>query len=51
MIAEAGMIARSVVDPPEDIHASKEYRKALVGTLVERAFNSALARSNGAHAQ
>jgi carbon-monoxide dehydrogenase medium subunit len=51
LIAEAGRIARSMVDPHEDIHASKAYRKALVGTLVERAFNSALGQSDGAHAQ
>lgn len=44
-IAEAGTLARANIQPSEDIHASAEYRKALVGTLVERALNSALNRS------
>lgn len=39
LIAKAAEAARAIVDPPEDIHASRAYRKAVVGTLVERALN------------
>lgn len=42
-IQEVAAIASESVDPPEDIHASSEYRKALLGTLLERA----LARAAG----
>ena len=37
--AEAG--AAAAVDPPEDIHASAAYRRALTGTMVERALRQA----------
>ena len=40
-IAQAGAAASAAVDPPDDIHASGAYRRALVGTLVERALTSA----------
>jgi aerobic carbon-monoxide dehydrogenase medium subunit len=34
----------AAVDPPSDIHASAAYRRALVGTMVERALKMAVAR-------
>ena len=34
----------AAVDPPGDIHASAAYRRALVGTMVERALKMAVAR-------
>jgi carbon-monoxide dehydrogenase medium subunit len=40
-IAQAEAAACAAVDPPEDIHASAEYRRALLGTMVERALRSA----------
>ena len=43
-IAKAGAAASAAVDPPDDIHASGAYRRALVGTLVERALTSAAGR-------
>jgi carbon-monoxide dehydrogenase medium subunit len=42
-IAEAERIAAASVTPPDDIHASAPYRRALVGTLVERALRAAAA--------
>jgi carbon-monoxide dehydrogenase medium subunit len=42
-IAEAARAASAEVDPRDDIHASGAYRRALVGTLTERAFTSAVA--------
>jgi carbon-monoxide dehydrogenase medium subunit len=42
-IAAAAEAARSAVEPPDDIHASGAYRRTLVGTMVQRAFTSALA--------
>ena len=51
VIERAAMTARSTADPSADIHASREYRKALIGTLVERALNAALSASNGANMQ
>ncbi|MDX3908028.1 MAG: xanthine dehydrogenase family protein subunit M [Pigmentiphaga sp.] len=44
-IAEAARLASASVTPPDDIHASADYRRALVGTLVERALAAAAARS------
>jgi carbon-monoxide dehydrogenase medium subunit len=41
-IAKAAEAARAAVDPPDDIHASGAYRRALLGTLVERALASAV---------
>lgn len=41
LIARARIAAEEAAQPPEDIHASARYRKALIGVLVERA----LARS------
>jgi carbon-monoxide dehydrogenase medium subunit len=40
-IAQAEAAACAAVDPPQDIHASAEYRRALLGTMVERALRSA----------
>jgi carbon-monoxide dehydrogenase medium subunit len=36
-IVEAGRAVSAAVDPPDDIHASAAYRRALAGTLTERA--------------
>jgi aerobic carbon-monoxide dehydrogenase medium subunit len=44
-IAEAEAAAAAAVDPPEDIHASAAYRRALIGTMVERALRDAAQRS------
>lgn len=41
-IARAEAAAAAAVDPPEDIHASAAYRRALTGTMVERALRQAL---------
>jgi carbon-monoxide dehydrogenase medium subunit len=40
-IAAAAQAASEAVDPPDDIHAPAAYRRALVGTLVERALTRA----------
>jgi carbon-monoxide dehydrogenase medium subunit len=40
-IAQAEAVAAAAVDPQTDIHASADYRRALVGTMVERALKSA----------
>ncbi len=42
-IAAAGVAARAAIAPPDDIHAGGAYRRALVGTMVERS----LARAAG----
>jgi carbon-monoxide dehydrogenase medium subunit len=44
-IAKAEAAASAMVDPPDDIHASGAYRRALVGTMVERALKNAVART------
>jgi aerobic carbon-monoxide dehydrogenase medium subunit len=43
---EAAAIAAQSVDPPSDLHAGADYRRALVATLVERALRAA-AQSGG----
>jgi carbon-monoxide dehydrogenase medium subunit len=43
VIAMAAQAASAAVDPLDDIHASAAYRRALTGTLVERALKSASA--------
>jgi carbon-monoxide dehydrogenase medium subunit len=43
--AKAEAAASAMVDPPDDIHASGAYRRALVGTMVERALKNAVARA------
>ncbi|MEA2944265.1 MAG: aerobic carbon-monoxide dehydrogenase medium subunit [Bradyrhizobium sp.] len=47
---QAGKMARASVDPPHDIHASQAYRKAVVGTLVQRALDAAQTSINKAGA-
>ena len=42
-IAAAERAAAAAVDPFDDIHASAAYRRALVGTMVERALRRAVA--------
>jgi aerobic carbon-monoxide dehydrogenase medium subunit len=42
-IAKAEAAASAAVDPPDDIHASGAYRKALIGVMVERALRAAAA--------
>jgi len=44
VIARAAAAASAAVDPPDDIHASAAYRRALVGTMVERALVAAQQR-------
>ena len=39
----AGAAASAAVNPQDDIHASGAYRKSLIGTMVERALQSACA--------
>jgi carbon-monoxide dehydrogenase medium subunit len=36
-LREAAAAAEKAVQPPQDLHASSEYRRSLVGTLLERA--------------
>lgn len=43
-IAQAERTAAASVDPQDDIHASAAYRRALTGTMVERALRSACTR-------
>ena len=43
IIAKAEATTSAAVDPQDDIHASAAYRRALVGTLVERALKRAAA--------
>jgi aerobic carbon-monoxide dehydrogenase medium subunit len=42
-IALAEAAAAAAVDPPEDIHAGADYRRALAGTMIERALRQAAA--------
>jgi carbon-monoxide dehydrogenase medium subunit len=44
VIREAAAAAARGVDPPEDVHASAAYRRALVATLVERGLRAAVER-------
>jgi carbon-monoxide dehydrogenase medium subunit len=43
--AAAGALARTLVDPDTDIHASADYRRLLVGVLTERTLVSAAAEA------
>ncbi|TFV90192.1 xanthine dehydrogenase family protein subunit M [Blastococcus sp. CT_GayMR20] len=45
--AAAGALARTLVDPDTDIHASADYRRLLVGVLTERTSASAAAEAAG----
>jgi aerobic carbon-monoxide dehydrogenase medium subunit len=42
-IAQADAATTAAVDPPDDIHGSADYRRALAGTMVERALRQATA--------
>jgi carbon-monoxide dehydrogenase medium subunit len=42
-IAQAEAVAAASVNPTDDIHASAAYRRALAGTMVERALKDAAA--------
>ena len=46
-IRTAAEAAAAAVDPPDDLHASANYRRALVVTLVERALRAAAQSGNG----
>lgn len=41
----AGRMAQAVVDPPSDLHASGEYRQAMVAVMTERALATACQRA------
>jgi carbon-monoxide dehydrogenase medium subunit len=45
--AAAGAMARGVVEPDSDLHASADYRRLLVGVLTERTLASAAAEAAG----
>jgi len=45
LAVKVGEAAAAEVDPQDDIHASSAYRRALTGTLAERALKAAAARS------
>jgi carbon-monoxide dehydrogenase medium subunit len=44
VISEAARTPADAVDPPQDLHADAEYRRALVTTLVERPLRAAAQR-------
>jgi carbon-monoxide dehydrogenase medium subunit len=44
LAAKVGKAAAAEVEPQQDIHASAAYRRALTGTLTERALKAAMAR-------
>jgi carbon-monoxide dehydrogenase medium subunit len=45
--AAAGALARTLVDPDGDLHASADYRRLLVGALTERTLIAAAAEAAG----
>ena len=45
--AAAGALARTLVEPDTDIHASAEYRRLLVGVLTDRTLAQAVAEALG----
>ena len=45
--AAAGALARTLVDPDSDLHASADYRRLLVGTLTERTLATAAREAAG----
>ena len=46
-VAAAAQAASAAVDPPGDLHADPDYRRALTATLVERALRDAAQRGRG----
>jgi carbon-monoxide dehydrogenase medium subunit len=42
-IEDAAKTARETIDPPSDIHAPADYRRALLGTLLARALRRSAA--------
>jgi carbon-monoxide dehydrogenase medium subunit len=44
-IAAAANLAARIVDPPDDLHGTSRYRRALLATLVERALTDAATRT------
>ena len=42
---KVGEAAAAEVEPQDDIHASAAYRRALTGTLTERALKAAMVRA------
>jgi carbon-monoxide dehydrogenase medium subunit len=46
-IRAAAEMAAAAVDPPDDLHASAAYRRAVVSTLVERALRAAVQTGSG----
>ena len=34
--------ASAAIDPPDDIHAGGAYRRALIGTMIERALSASI---------
>ncbi|OLD99963.1 MAG: hypothetical protein AUG91_05505 [Actinobacteria bacterium 13_1_20CM_4_69_9] len=46
-VRSVGASAAAAVDPPPNLHGSPAYRRALLGTLVERAVGTAWARATG----
>ena len=44
LAVKVGEAASAEVEPQDDIHASAAYRRALTGTLTERALKAAMAR-------
>jgi carbon-monoxide dehydrogenase medium subunit len=49
VISIASAAAQESVDPPSDIHAPSEYRRALVGALLERALRQSAVSNPGDH--
>jgi len=43
-IALVASASASAIDPPSDIHATADYRRALIGTLIERGLKASLGR-------
>jgi carbon-monoxide dehydrogenase medium subunit len=46
----AGALARGLVEPDSDLHASADYRRSLVGVLTERTAAAAAAEASGRNA-
>ncbi|MGP4689547.1 FAD binding domain-containing protein [Agrobacterium pusense] len=44
-ILEAAGIAKDVIDPPDDIHATADYRREITATLTERVVTRAVAKA------